>query len=340
MKGIDKDKWDQLTHLISVSHSIILITHINADGDGLGSEIAFYYYLKYLEKKCRIINPTPLPYNYKIIDPDKMVEMYSKSMNTWLSQVDLAIIFDIGDYKRVGMIGEEIFQSCNSISIDHHPIQDGHPFTLNIVDSNAPATGYLVWKYFQHIGYADSHFPVNLANALYASIVTDTGSFKYQSTTPDTHFMAAQLLESGVDSYEIQKNIYEQRKISQINLLAEVIKKIKFSNNGQVAWAIITQQMIKISNGTNEDTEGFAEFIRSIHNVEISFLIIENADGSQRITFRSSGKYTVNDVAKIFNGGGHKFAAGAKSNDLETSDLEKRIVNTLSSKLKGDYSVN
>ena len=106
MSGINKQGWDKLETLIQESQSILLSTHIGPDGDGLGSEIAFYYYLKNLRKECRIINSTPLPYNYTVIDPDGIVEEYSHSMNKWLSNLDLTIVFDIGDHRRVGDIGE------------------------------------------------------------------------------------------------------------------------------------------------------------------------------------------------------------------------------------------
>ena len=179
MQGIEKQSWNELETLIHDSQSILLSTHINGDGDGVGSEIAFYYYLKSLTKVCRIINPSPLAYNYSVIDPDGVVEEYSHSMNKWLSDVDLTIVFDIGDHRRVGNIGKQIYGNCISVSIDHHPIRDGHPFNLTLVDSAAPATGYLIWKYFQHIGFIKKKISINIANALYASVVTDTGSFKY-----------------------------------------------------------------------------------------------------------------------------------------------------------------
>ena len=147
MAGIDKQSWDKLFTLIQESQCILLSTHMNGDGDGLGSEIAFYYYLKSLNKECRIINPTPLPYNYTMIDPDGVVEEYSNSMNKWLSDVDLTIVFDIGDHRRVGKIGKQVYGKCISVSIDHHPARDDHPFKLNLVDPKAPATGYLIWKY-------------------------------------------------------------------------------------------------------------------------------------------------------------------------------------------------
>ena len=340
MSGIDKKYWDKLSVLIKDSQTVLLSTHFNADGDGLGSEIAFYYYLKDLDKDCRIINSTPLQYNYTDIDPDSLVEMYNANMEQWLKQVDLMILFDIGDHRRIGEIAKHVYGYCDVVSIDHHPARDDHPYTLNLVDALSPATGYMVWKYFQHIGFGNDSLPVKIANALYASVVTDTGSFKYQSTTPDTHYMAANLLESGVDGYAIQRSIYEQRKLSYVKLIGDVIQSLKYSINGVVIWTIVTQDMIHKAGGTEEDVDGFTEFIRMIEGVEISFMILEKPDGSHRISFRSSGNYIINDVAQSFDGGGHKFAAGARIQNSTTVEIEKMIIKKLSKKISGEFNVN
>ena len=134
-------------------------------------------------------------------------EEYNSSFDSWLEKVDLTIVFDIGDYNRIGCIGDIVYGHCKSVSIDHHPAKENHPFYLNIVSPTAPATGYMIWKYFKHTGFANNTLSTKIASALYASVVTDTGSFKYQSTTSDTHYMAAHLLEIGVKGYDIQKSI-------------------------------------------------------------------------------------------------------------------------------------
>ncbi len=338
MPEITSKTWDQLTNVINDSNNILLSTHFNADGDGLGCEIAFYYYLKEKGKKCRIINATHLAYNYEVIDPQQVVETYDVNMDGWLESVDLTIVFDIGDYRRTGPIGEKVYSSSKVVSLDHHPPKDGHPFVLNIVDENSPATGYMVWKYFQHIGQTNEKLPIIIANGLYASLVTDTGSFKYQSTTPDTHLMAAYLLDCGVEGYEIQKAIYEQRRLPQVKLLGSVINNLKYSKRGKVVWVIISQELIAKADADDGDVDGFTEFIRTVQGVEVSFMIQELKDGTHRINFRSSGNYTVNDTAKIFDGGGHKFAAGARINNSTTIEIEQKIIGKLSEIIPGEFN--
>ena len=140
--------WDELTVLIDKSDSILLSTHVNPDGDGLGSEIPFYYHLKSLGKDCRVINISPLPHIYKCIDPDGIIETYSVSHNEWLNQVDTTILFDIGDFRRINEIYPEIKNSKIAL-FDHHPLQTDNPFSVIVLDLGSPATGYMVWKYLQ-----------------------------------------------------------------------------------------------------------------------------------------------------------------------------------------------
>jgi phosphoesterase RecJ-like protein len=337
MTKLDKNNWDSLTSHIEQSNFILLSTHINSDGDGIGSEIAFYYFLKDMGKECRIINATSTPDNLNIIDPDSIVEVYENSFDGWLSKVNLTIVFDIGDHRRTGPIGEKVYESSTVISLDHHPVKEGHPFDLNIVHSEAPATGYMIWKYMEYLGKTKTLLPLKIANALYAAVVTDTGSFKYQSTAPDTHRMAAHLLESGVDGYDIQRSIYEQNKLSRIRLMGLIIQNLHYSDNGQVVWSIITQDMLKKADADDGDVDGFTEFIRGIEGVEVSFMIQETNNGNHRINFRSSGNYIINDIAQSFDGGGHKFAAGARVDDMSIKGIELKIINKLSEKISGEF---
>ena len=337
MTKLDKNNWDALTSQIELGFSILLSTHINGDGDGIGSEIAFYYFLKEMGKDCRIINATSTPNNLNIIDPDSIVEVYDSNLDDWLSKVDLTIVFDIGDHRRTGPIGEKVYESSTVISIDHHPTKEGNPFDLNIVHPEAPATGYMIWKYLEYLGKTKSKLPIKIANALYAAVVADTGSFKYQSTTSDTHLMAAHLLESGVDGYDIQRSIYEQNKLSRIRLMGLIIQNLKYSDNGKVVWSIITQEILKKADADDGDVDGFTEFIRTIEGVEVSFMIRETIKGNHRINFRSSGNYIINDIAQSFDGGGHKFAAGARIDDMSIKQIELQIINKLAEKVIGEF---
>ena len=315
-------QWDTLTNFIEKSQDIILSTHRDPDGDGLGSEIAFYYYLKSIDKNPRIINISDTPNKYKFLDSESVIEVYSEEKKSVVSDADLLIVFDLGDYSRIGDIGKIILENnIDSVNIDHHHLRDDSMYALSIVDTKSPSTTYMIWKYLQYLNKSESPLDDNIAVALYAGLVNDTGSFRYSSVTSDAHNMASHLLESNVDPNMIFTNIYENRSMSAVNLKAAMIENIKLFNNGKVGYAIISEYMFSETDSSSDSAEGFSEFIRGIDGVEISFCITETPE-QYKISFRSSGTYTINDVAALFGGGGHFFAAGCR---IRKEALEETI---------------
>ena len=323
---------DQINKIIQNSNKIVLSTHEKPDADGLGSAIAFYYYLKTLNKEVRIIQPSKFPEDCNIINPDDIVDTFSNEDIPWIESSDLLILFDVGHYKRskdVSIIA--LKNNIDILSIDHHQNDDIDIFKASIIDINAPATGFVVWKYLSQ--NLDKPWNIKICNALYAALMTDTGSFRYNNTTAETHKMASELLSFGVKPYDIYVAIYEQRKLSQLRLLSYVINNLKFTINNKVCYCILDKDAFLSSNSTIEDVDGFTEFLRSINNVEVSFLITEQSDKEYRLNFRSKGQYAINDVATKFGGGGHKFAAGSKVSNSNILEIEEKIVKLLKEKI-------
>jgi len=321
-------KWNKLLDLINDNDKFLLSTHINPDGDGLGSEVAVYYYLKAMGKDCRIINISKLSDKYLFLNNDNIIETYSRdSHENWISNCDCALIFDIGSFSRLGEISTILKDnSIYSVSIDHHPSTDNF-FNHRFLDINAPATGYLVWKFFKSINY---DFSFKIAEALYAALINDTGSFRYNCTTPECHTMAKEILEKGVKPYDVFANIYESRTLPQVKLLSAVISSLKIVD--EFASIKITQKMLADCNAELEDVDGFTDFARSIKGVEVAFMVTEINKRKFRLNFRSRGKYIINDIAQFYNGGGHKLAAGASVDNIALEDLEKEIFNMLNKK--------
>ena len=170
---------------------------------------------------------------------------------------------------------------------------------------------------------------IKISNALYAALMTDTGSFRYNNTTSSVHDMASELLSFGVKPYDIYVEFYEKRSLSQLRLFSYVLKNIKFEESNSICYCIINKNSFVQTDSKISDVDGFTEFLRTIDGVELSFLITEQEDGVYRVNFRSKGKFTVNDVATKFGGGGHKFAAGCKVSNSNVLDIEKKIVNLL-----------
>ncbi len=325
--------WGKVDEVISKANKIFLTTHENPDGDGLGSEVAFYHHLTETGKEVKIINCSPTPEIYDYLNSDSCIETFNELVHLeWIKKADLAIVFDVGDFKRVreikGLINEYDIPVMN---IDHHPHPDNHGFSYNIVDTKSAATGCMVRSYLKEA--RSKPLTRQICDGIYTAVMTDTGCFKYSNTDTYCHSIAIECLEKGVDSNFIYQKIYENSSKIRIHLLGEMISNIRYALDGQFAWSIVTNDIIKKHQASKDDLDGFSDFIRSIKGVEVAFVIYEVSKDICRINFRSKGKFTVNNIAKYFGGGGHAFASGAVVN--KSLDKAKNyIVNNCEKMLK------
>ena len=325
--------FNNINNIIHNSKKIVLSTHEKPDADGLGSAIAFYYYLKSINKQVKIIQPSHFPKECKIIDPESIVETFSNENKKYIESSDLIILFDVGHIKRSKQISEiAINRNIDIISIDHHKNDNTDFFKEFYIDVEAPATGFLVWKYLKSLDLKPP-WDLKISKALYAALMTDTGSFRYDNTTPIVHDMASELLSYGVKPYEIYVEFYEKRSLSQLRLFSYVLNNLKFALSNSVCYCILEKTVFDKTNSKVSDTDGFTEFLRTIDKVEISCMITEQEDNVFRVNFRSKGKFTINDIASKFGGGGHKFAAGCKISHSNVLEIEKKLLNLLEEKL-------
>ena len=325
--------WGKVDEVISKANKIFLTTHENPDGDGLGSEVAFYHHLTETGKEVKIINCSPTPEIYDYLNSDSCIETFNELVHLeWIKKADLAIVFDVGDFKRVREIKSLINEyDIPVMNIDHHPHPDNHGFSYNIVDTKSAATGCMVRSYLNEA--RSKPLTRQICDGIYTAVMTDTGCFKYSNTDTYCHSIAIECLEKGVDSNFIYQKIYENSSKTRIHLLGEMISNIRYALDGQFAWSIVTNDIIKKHQASKDDLDGFSDFIRSIKGVEVAFVIYEVSKDICRINFRSKGKFTVNNIAKSFGGGGHAFASGAIVN--KSLDKAKNyIVNNCEKMLK------
>ena len=325
--------WGKVDEVISKANKIFLTTHENPDGDGLGSEVAFYHHLTETGKEVKIINCSPTPEIYDYLNSDSCIETFNELVHLeWIKKADLAIVFDVGDFKRVREIKSLINEyDIPVMNIDHHPHPDNHGFSYNIVDTKSAATGCMVRSYLKEA--RSKPLTRQICDGIYTAVMTDTGCFKYSNTDTYCHSIAIECLEKGVDSNFIYQKIYENSSKTRIHLLGEMISNIKYALDGQFAWSIVTNDIMKQHQASKDDLDGFSDFIRSIKGVEVAFVIYEVSKDICRINFRSKGKFTVNNIAKSFGGGGHAFASGAVVN--KSLDKAKNyIVNNCEKMLK------
>ncbi len=305
-----------LHEALTAAGSILLSTHENPDGDGLGSLLAMCEYLKSLGKDCRALITSPIPETIRFLDPKSWVEQFDALRDeAWLAQCDLALVFDLGDFRRLGALATALKRHAIPLAtIDHHPRGDDNyeenepDYTYTMVDCHAPAAGLLVWRFLKT--YRQGPLTITMAQALYVALVTDTGSFKYDNTNVQAHQMAIDLLETGLRPYEIHKQIFERRSHTQIRLLGKLMENIKYSDDQSIGWCVLTGEHLDQVGAKREDIDGFSEFIRSIEGVEIAALLTELTPERTKVSLRSKGRVNINDVARRLGGGGHAYASG------------------------------
>lgn len=302
---------------IQSARRILLSTHENPDGDGLGSQLALFEHLKDLDKECRILNCTAAPSIYRFLDPEGWLEVYDRGRDEeWLASCDLAVFFDLGDFRRLRGVGEDLRRhNVPMATIDHHR-QSGFeemggklPYKYILLDYSVPSTGTLIWQYLKSCRSKPISQP--MAKALYTALITDTGSFRYDNTDEQAHLMAIEMLQAGVRPYQVHKHVYEQRERSQVRLLGVLTNHLQYSADGRISWCALTQELLERAQASREDVDGFSDFIRTIKGVEIAVLLTEVAGGQTKVNLRSKGNVVINDVAQKLGGGGHVFASGA-----------------------------
>ena len=313
---IDFEKFKEV--LIN-NNSFLITTHVNPDADAIGSEIALYFILKDLAKTIYIINYSATPYNLEFLDIENKIEKYDEKKHGELfNNVDVLIAVDYNRSDRIVKMQRNFLQSKKiKICIDHH--QDPENFAdYFFMDLSYTASGQIIYDLIKKTGIVALNHRIALP--IYAAIMTDTGSFRFERTTPLIHKIAAELLEYNVDPTNVFDKIYDQSKFGKIKLLGKALNSLQlYGKTGEVAYMILTREMFNSSKAEEHDTDGFVNFSLSVENVKIGLLFIELNEGF-KVSFRSKGQIPVNKLAQEFGGGGHTNAAGLRIYDKNLND--------------------
>lgn len=321
--------FQKLKNIILSNNSFLITTHVNPDADAIGSEVAFYQLLKSLGKKTYIINHSETPYNLKFLDVENVIKQFNLDDHAELfNQVDVLIALDFNRSDRtVSMKKNFEYSKALKICIDHH--QDPEKFVdYEFIDTEYSATGEIIFNLILETKIVP--LTRQIAEPIYAAIMTDTGSFRFERTTAKLHRKVAILLETGVNPTEIYDKIYDQSKFSKIKLLGRALESIQLIADGKIAYMIITQNVFEEFGAIESDTENFVNYNLSIENVVLGLLFIELKNGF-KVSFRSKGNISVNKLAAEFGGGGHTNAAGARFFEHKMTD---EIINSILSKAK------
>ena len=288
---------------------VILTTHINADGDGAGSEVAAAAWLRARGKEAWILNPTPFPDSFRFLlpDPEWCVDPGSRKAQELAQAADVAMVLDTGEVPRIGRV-TQLLGELPRIVVDHHPPGPDPIPGVSFRDAEASATGELL---FDLIAASGEPWPPGAALGLYVAILTDTGSFRFSNATPRAHRMVAELLEKGVDPEGTHRRVYGEYPLRRFQLLRACLEELELDPAGDLAWMTVPSEAYDSLSATTDDLDGLVDYPREIRGVEVGILFRETARGGTKISFRSNGDVDVNALAGRFGGGGHKKAAGA-----------------------------
>jgi phosphoesterase RecJ-like protein len=301
--------FQQIQSIIQNGKKFVITTHVNADGDGIGSEIALASHLRDLGKEVNIFNHSPTPENIEFLDTRSDIQLFeAQKHGEIVREADAVFILDISDWERLRDLGKLLRQiTVTKICIDHHPLE-GRFGEIDVILPEASSTGEIIYDLLTKLGARPQG---KLIDALYTAILTDTGGFRFSNTNPRAHQICADLIARGVKPHHIYQEVYEKQSANKLRLLGMILSNLNFSKDRRLVWFAVTQAMMKATGTQPRDTEGFADFPRSIDGVELCLMFMETENGKVKISFRSKGKIIINGLANRFGGGGHPFASGA-----------------------------
>jgi len=287
---------------------VALSTHMNADGDGCGSEAALARMLAQRGLDVRIVNPTPWPELFAFLLGDDVRDETAKGVAA-LKNIDLLIVLDISDVKRLGALADTVRGlKVPRLVIDHHIGSDEPAGKTMFTDVTACATGELVYDLARTLGF-DVTPPI--AQALYTAILTDTGSFRFSNASPRCHAVAAELLDAGVDPEDMYIRVYASAPPGRLRLLGEVLSTLGVDESIGLTWLSMSAGALEKYGVRPEDLDGIVEHARSIAGTRMALFFRDLGYGKVKVSFRSTGEVDVNAFARQFGGGGHAKASGA-----------------------------
>jgi phosphoesterase RecJ-like protein len=300
---------DSILRQLKNSHRILVVTHTNPDGDAIGSLIAMGLSLKALNKKTTLYNQSPIPAVYRFLpEVNRVVRKIEKT------DYDLAIILDCSNLDRIGKGVSFVNQIPVIVNIDHH-ITNTHFGHIQLIDMSACATSEIVYRLIKQMGVP---LDKSIATAIYTGILTDTGSFRFSNTNKAAFAICQEMLDLGVDPFNISQHVYGTYSLGRIKLLNLALDSIEISHNGKLSIMTLTKDMFDETHTQPEDGDGLINYAKLIEDVKVAALIQEHPNGKPpskapkkyHVSLRSDGSVDVAAIASMFGGGGHSSAAG------------------------------
>ena len=328
MNPANQKIYKDIIKAVEVAKSILIASHEDPDGDSIGSQLAMRQFAIAKGKSVTILNHGAIPDKYLFLP--NIVEIKNIEDYQGSESFDLAIIIECPGLERLGKVQRHLGEGTKLINIDHHP--DNQKFgVVNLLNSKASSVGEMLVEYFEAINWK---IDTNAAICLYAAILTDTGRFRYNSTTRRTMEIAGQLIELGANPREICDRIYYTMPLQLIKLTGTALSGINFYEDGRICLMQVDRRMLEENKTDYGDLNGLADYTLFGKGVVVGGLIKELDKGRTKVSLRSRGKFDVSSVAHKYGGGGHFNAAGFAVN-LPMDAVRKTLLKDLIEALNG-----
>jgi len=297
-------KIEQIVKLIADSRTFLIVSHENPDGDAIGSTLALTNALREMGKEVVAYNRDGAPLEYTFLPGlDSVVSTVAENV-----KFDAGFVLDAGELKRAGTW---VRNACRTlVNIDHHPFSEDFG-DIYWVDTAASATGVMIYRLLAAIGHPVS---LDVAFCIYTAILSDTGSFRYSNADPEAFRVAAEMVDLGVDPWSIASGLYENQDEARLRLLALSLPTLRVSSCGACASLAVTLEMYRLANASEEHTDRFVNYPRSVRGVEVALFFRQLDAQTFKVSFRSKGRIDVGALSRALGGGGHHNAAGATVN--------------------------
>jgi phosphoesterase RecJ-like protein len=320
---MDNFNFDLFYQTIEENRSFIITTHVNPDGDAIGSAMALFHFIASFNKDVHVINCSQTPKYYKFLDTNNVIIYFCEEYENLLAQVDVIIYVDLNDPDRTKKMSLFTLASrATKIIIDHHEANKKFA-DIEFTDAKASSTGEIIYKLISH--KHNSLIDYKIAQCLYSAIITDTQSFHLPCATSEVYRISADLIDKGANPSFIYKQIFESNAPNRIFLLSEVLSQMKLIEKDRIVYFVVTQEMFYRTASNESDIDNFINYGLQIETAEIVMLFVELKDGF-KVSFRSLPHIPINNLAKEFGGNGHKNAAGARLINVPIQTMLPKIL--------------
>ena len=324
---------EQIIQDINNTDNVVLLTHVHPDGDALGSLFGLADILEEIGKNVFCFLEEPVSHLYTFMPDITKAQTNLEEYRAFIAAAGgnvMSIALDCGDADRLGKFKQEFLQISPFVVIDHH--QSHKIFgTTRWVEPKRSSTGEMVYELALAL---NAQLSYNCVYNLYVAICTDTGSFRYECTRPRTMQIASELLEKGVRPEEVSNHLYDNFSQERLRLMELVLSTLTLYDSDQLAFMYVSEKMLERSGASMQDVEGFIDFPRSLRSVKVAVLIKEASNDQIAVSLRAKGQCDVAEVAKLFDGGGHRNAAGFRSSGKTIEEVRQEVSSALSQALK------